>query len=57
MGQEQERRVGVGKLPERLDQRVAVNSTLGAPLSGPTVGWLALVAGPFGVIAQFCGAD
>ena len=57
MGLKQERRVRVRELPEPLDQRVKVSSVLGPPLSGPKAGWLALVAGPFGVIAQFCDAD
>ena len=57
MGVEQERRVGVGEPPEPLDQRVAVSSALGPPLSGPKAPRLALVPGTFGVIAQLCGAD
>ena len=52
----QEQRVGVGELPEPPDQRVAVSSTPGPPLSGRKAGRLAFVAGPFGAVAQFCGA-
>jgi hypothetical protein len=54
MGLEQERRIGVRELAEPPDQRVAVGGALGPPLSSPKVGWLALVAGPFGVVAEFC---
>jgi hypothetical protein len=57
VGLKQERRVGIRELPEPPDQLVAIGGALGSPLSGPKARWLALVAGPFSVIAQLCSAD
>ena len=56
MGLKQERRVSLRELPGPLDQRVAVSSALDPPWSDPKARWLALVAGPFGVIAKFRSA-
>jgi hypothetical protein len=42
MGVEQERRIGVGKLPEPPDQRVAGGSAFGPPLAAGRRGGLRL---------------